>query len=763
MKSLARFFALLLFPLLPASSAVAQTASANLESLVAAPGVSGYEGVKGGPAEWIQKRAESLKPAPAVTVDALGNVLVTIEGTGPGPRRWIVAPIDEPGYVVSEITPDGYLRLQRLPQQSPQFLFDALHFAQQVSVLSRDGRRLPGVIAGLSVHLQPGRRDAPKMDHPDEMYVDIGASSEAEARKAGVDVLDPVVVSRRLYSLSNRLVAGAPVGDRYGAAALLELARLLNDRKFPGTVTLAFVTQQWLGGRGLRRVLEGVNADEMIYVGRLSASRAPATGVPLLAPGAGAPPQPPGSGVLIGASDAAKPLEGYAAEIQSMAREIGVKLQPAPAGALRFVGYLPPPKLPEKFAQLALPLEWPATPIETLSERDLDALVNLMERAVRGQLPNRGSASGAVADGFAQGPPHTPLPLEEVLKQLSVSYGASGHEAAVREKVLSLLPPWAKPETDASGNLILHFGASPAGGHADASRTAPPIVFVAHLDEIGYEVKAIEDDGRLEAAELGGGPPQYYVGHPVLVHSQQFTRDGVIELPAGWDTAQFAWPNYRSGAHARVDVGARTRAEAEAFGIHVGDWITIEKEYHALAGTRANARSFDDRVGCTALVEAVWALGPALPNRDVTFIWSTEEEVGLKGAAAASERLAAAGRTPQTVFAIDTFVSSDSPLENPRFAHAVLGEGFVVRAVDNSNVVPRALSDRVVAIARRHNIPVQYGVTGGGNDGSVFTRFGAVDVALGWPLRYSHSPAELVDTRDVHALADIVVALAKEW
>jgi len=141
--------------------------------------------------------------------------------------------------------------------------------------------------------------------------------------------------------------------------------------------------------------------------------------------------------------------------------------------------------------------------------------------------------------------------------------------------------------------------------------------------------------------------------------------------------------------------------------------------------------------------------------------------VGLRGAAKAAERLAAAsaasgGLPLKTVYAIDTFVSSDSPLENPRFAHALLGQGFVVRAVDNSNVVPREEADRVIDIARRNNIPVQYGVTGGGNDGSTFTRFGVVDVALGWPLRYSHSPAEVVDTRDVHALADIVVALAKE-
>jgi len=755
MRISARGFIAVMSFLLACGSIAAQHPGNELESLVAAPGVSGYEGVKGGPAELIRKRIETLQPAPGVGTDSIGNVLVTIEGTGPGPRRWIVAPIDEPGYVVSGITADGYLRLQRLPQLSPQFLFDALHFAQQVSVLSRSGRRVPGVIAGLSVHLQPGRRDGPKMDHLDEMYVDIGASSEIETRQAGVDVLDPIIVDRHLYNLSNWLEAGTAVGDRYGAAAMLTLAELLNDRKFPGTLTLAFVAQQWLGGRGLRRVLEGIKADEMIYVGRLPAARAPGTGTPPPAPAAG-------SGVLIGTSDATKPLEGFAAELQGMAHDIGIKAQAAPAGAIRFPASVPAPKMPARFAQLALPLDWPVTPIETLSERDLDWLVNLLERAVRGNLPNRGFSSGAEADGLAQGPPHTPLPLEEVLRRLSLAYGASGHEAAVREEVQRLLPPWAKPETDEAGNLILHFAGTRPGG----VESAAPVVFVAHMDEIGYEVKAIGDDGRLEAQELGGGSPQYFVGHTARVHSQQFTRDAIIELPAGWDTAQFTWPNYRGDARARVDVGARNRAEAEGLGIHVGDWITIEKEYHPLVGTRANARSFDDRVGCTALVAAVWALGPEIRNRDVTFVWSTEEEVGLRGAAKAAERLAAAsaasgGLRLKTVYAIDTFVSSDSPLENPRFAHALLGKGFVVRAVDNSNVVPREEADRVVEIAHRNNIPVQYGVTGGGNDGSTFTRFGVVDLALGWPLRYSHSPAEVVDTRDVHALADIIVELAK--
>jgi putative aminopeptidase FrvX len=191
--------------------------------------------------------------------------------------------------------------------------------------------------------------------------------------------------------------------------------------------------------------------------------------------------------------------------------------------------------------------------------------------------------------------------------------------------------------------------------------------------------------------------------------------------------------------------------------------MTVPKEYHKLLGTRASARAFDDRIGCAALVSAVWALGPDIKNRDVTFVWSTSEELGLVGAGALAKRLAAEGHAPQYVFAVDTFVSSDSPLESKRFGDALLGHGFVVRAVDNSNIVPPILVERVVSLARSQHIAVQYGVTGGGNDGSAFLEYGSTDVALGWPLRYSHSPGEVIDIRDLDALAKIIAAVARNW
>jgi putative aminopeptidase FrvX len=349
-----------------------------------------------------------------------------------------------------------------------------------------------------------------------------------------------------------------------------------------------------------------------------------------------------------------------------------------------------------------------------------------------------------------------------VIRALTEAYGASGHEEAVREEVKKLLPKWAqeKATTDAAGNLVLHVG----DGKRDEK--TPRIAFVAHMDEIGYEVRKIEDDGRLAVEVLGGGYLQYFLGHVVLVHSaKKGPVGGVLELPSGWDKPGFEWPSGPRSMDepAHVYVGTHSKEETEKLGIAAGDYVTVPKEYRPLLGTRANARSFDDRVGCAALITAVNAIGAELKGRDVTFVWSTEEEVGLKGAAAFAEQASKEGRVPDFVFAIDTFVSSDSPLESKRFGDAEIGKGFVVRAVDNSNVVPREYVDRVVALAKENGIPAQYGVTGGGNDGAVFLRYGSVDVALGWPLRYSHSPGEVIDTKDLDALSKIVEVLARKW
>jgi putative aminopeptidase FrvX len=518
----------------------------------------------------------------------------------------------------------------------------------------------------------------------------------------------------------------------------------INKPEIKGTLTIAFITQSWTGGRGLERILRETSPEEVIYVSRLSppkqAVRADAADIP-------------GDGVLLGVKTPTVEKPGIGAELKELAGRNQIPARLESVELPHLAGYVEPTPLPEGFVVAGIATKFPVTPAETMNLSDAVRLKELLYLYLAGK-PNGGLGGGGGSGCADCGPPFLGI--------LTEAYGASGHESAVREEITRLLPDWARTKlsTDKAGNLILHLG------EVNSKNKAIPIAFVAHMDELGYEVKSIEDDGRLKVEELGGTAPQYFLGHPVLIHTKTAGRlGGVLELPEGFNDPGFDWHSVEKAeaASIHVYVGTKSKAETEKLGIAVGDFVTVPKQYRPLLSTRANARSFDDRVGCAALVQAVRELGPDLPGRDVTFVWSTEEEVGLKGAAAFADNAAKEGRSPQFVFAIDTFVSSDSPLESKRFADAKLGAGFVVRAVDNSNISPSDDVDRVVALAHKNGIPVQYGVTGGGNDGSVFLRYGSVDVPLGWPLRYSHSPAEVIDTKDLDALGRIVEVIARDW
>jgi putative aminopeptidase len=715
----------------------------RLVEFVGTPAVSGYENQLG---DIVRSSLKDFHPV----TDNLGDVIVTI-GSG-APHRLIVTPIDEPGFVVSEITPDGYLRVQRLPP-----IFNEMYSAQPVRIETAAGKWIDGIVAGLSVHLQPGRTNPPRASDIENTYVDIGASSEAEVREAGVDILDPIVINRRLMNLAGEQ-SGASIGDRFGAAALVESLGHVDPTKIKGTLTVAFVGQQRTGARGLQRILTQTQADEMIYVGRLL----PGGPIPEMETLHRAPRREPGGGVLVGVQQTDGSVPGFAAELKQLADANKIPFASDYSANILPKSYLPVPQLPAKWAHLAIATSWTDTPAETIDLSDLQHLEDLLNIYVA--APRNGGfgmGSGSSSRDFEFGVPGKPPTTTAVLTALVKEYGVSYHEGPVRDRVKTLLPPWAKPETDDAGNLIFRLGTAPA------SSKTPRILVVAHMDEIGFTVKSISKDGRLEVEWRGGGDLSFFAGHPALVHTAKGDLDAIVELPNGWDTANFKWPSDArepgSTNPVRVDVGARTPAEVAKLGINLGDTITIPKAYRPLLGTRANGRSFDDRVGDTALISAVWALGAPLQDRDVTFVWSTGEEEGLIGAAKVAQRLAAEGHEPDFVFAVDTFVSADSPIESKRFGDAEIGKGFVIRAVDNSNIVPTALVERIIKLARANQIPIQFGVTGGGNDGSAFVRYGSVDIALGWPLRYSHSPAEVIDTRDVDSLVRIITVIAKSW
>lgn len=352
--------------------------------------------------------------------------------------------------------------------------------------------------------------------------------------------------------------------------------------------------------------------------------------------------------------------------------------------------------------------------------------------------------AGAALPARAQEATQRVAAAERLLERLIETYGVSGHEDAVRDLIRSELPAWAKPEIDTAGNLWVRAGKGGA-----------PVVIVAHMDEIGYEITAIQDDGTLDVAPKGGMFFSLWEGRPALIHTPAGAVPAIF-LPR--DSA--AAGTRRPVRPPRVDPGAGSRAAAEAMGIQVGQVITSPKEFTRLAGTRATGRSFDDRVGCAALLIALRRLDVARLRHEVIFVFSVREEVGLEGARAVANAL---GVTPARVHAIDTFVSSDTPLDPQQYGLAPIGKGPVVRALDNSAVASPAQVDSLVTLVRLAGYPIQTGATSGGNDGSTFLPYGVPDIAVGWPLRYAHSPAEVIDLKDVVGLSEVVRLIAERW
>jgi putative aminopeptidase FrvX len=707
------------------------TLFSDLKTFTETPAVSGYETDL---SSKIREQLSGLSPQS----DNLGDVVVTI-GSG-APHRLIVTSIDEPGFVVSGITPDGYLRVQRLPQAGLSPLWNELHSAEPVLIRTRDGRWANGAVAGLSVHLQPGRQHPPDLGDLDNVFVDVGATNPEEVRAAGIEVLDPLALDRTLYQVGSDKLSANAVQNRFGAAALLQVVRDIDRSKVKGTLTIAFANQQWTGSRGLTRLLEELKPDELVFVGPL-----------LKAPNSQPAVKKTGSGVVV--------ADGASTDVLQALKQAGDQLHvsvetEAAAPLIGGRSYGPATKFPAQTAHVGIPVAWQTMPSQYIDGRDLVGLVRVLEQYAQGEAKDVPIPAASAMPELSAGNRPSAAPSNiEVLKRMVEPYGASDHEAMVADAVAQLLPAWAKPTKDKAGNLILHWGPTSKG---------KGIVVVAHQDEIGFEVKSITDDGRLELISKGGGMPAFFAGHHVLFHTSAGVRAAVLELPQGWDQPRFQWGEERSFPFI-ADVGATSADEAAKLGFKVGDWATVPKKYRPLIGTRASARSFDDRIGCATLISAAWKLGPNLGDRDLTFVWSTGEELGLLGAGAFAQQRAAEGNPAKYVFAIDTFVSADSPIESKRFGDGLLGHGLVIRAVDNSNIVPHEDVNELLRLLNADRVPVQYGVTGGGNDGSAFVRYGTIDVAMGWPLRYAHSPVEVVDTNDLDALTNAVITVSKKW
>jgi len=629
---------------------------------------------------------EIMRALPGWKRDNLGNLILR-KGSG-SPRRVVACALDHPAFAVTEITDDGYLRLREAGAGRQHSLWIQFHEGQRIKVLTRTGT-VPGVVIVKSTHLQRARVPNAPVTTLDDLWVDVGATSQADVQRLGIEMLDPVVRDSEGWPFAG-FVAGSFAGMRVGCAAVAHAAQGKVDT---GETIFLLTTLRSFGHDGLEAALRSL--------GRVD-------GVTLLEQST----EGPGGSEGFSQRLVEKPL------------------------------YLPESTGLTSVTILAPRVRFPGTLVETVKVSDAEKLFTAVEKVA--------GVSFEPARRFVSFSLH-PSPTQRqdafsatanLLKSLADLPAVSGHERPVREAIIAALPAWARPltRTDNEGNLILEVGPE-----------RDSLMFIAHQDEVGFEVTNIADDGTVSLRTRGGLFQSLWEGQPALLH---LDRKGDSPLPGVFvprDTATTKQPEALTAWFGMDGEGLKKR------GVTNGSSVTAFKSATRLGSTRFTARALDDRAGSTALVLAARRITPATLKRKVIFAWSVREETGLEGAMALAKHY---GSLVKRVYSVDTFVSSDSPAESTRFAYAPLGRGAVIRGLDNSAVAPLPELDRILNIARGNAIPIQVGATNGGTDGSDFVRYGVLHVSLSWPGRYSHSPVEVLDLRDLQALEKLIYSIA---
>jgi len=665
------------------------------------------------------RTAPSLAAAlPGWEADRWGNVVLDV-GSG-SPQRIVACQLDRPGYAVSRITETGYLRVHRIGRGSDHPLWDQAWEAQQVRVLTEAGP-LAGVVARSNGHFAQQHRGETAIVSADDLWIDVGAESAADVESLGIRLLDPVARHLPPWTMRDG-VAGPDAGRRAGCAAVVSVAEAARRAGTTGGRTRWVLSaQSELGWVGLSSVVaRGGPVEEVVLVG-------------------------PGGPVSIDGPARRESL-GRLAEILD---DAGVMTVTHVAPAVRDPGAM----------------------IEVLTREEADRLRAAVAAAVGMSLPPGGAWSSAPERRALLARAHRPglATIAETLTDLVELHAVPGHEWPVRRYVLEHLPRWAREAAviDDIGNITVAVG-------PDRDTT----VFMAHMDEVGYEVASIARDGTVTLATRGGAVSSAWEGQTALLHfdpadAPSTARADGTDVSARWKQASLAaeappalrgvfltreHPEGKNPRDMRAWFGLDS-ATLVARGVSVGAAVTSHKEGLRIGANRFTARSLDDRSGSTALLEAVKTLDPSRVGSKVVFAWSVHEEGGLLGAAALARRL---GKSARRIYSVDTFVSSDTPLESDHFAYAPLGGGPVLRAIESSSVSPPAERTRVARIARAAGIDLQIGLTQGGTDGTRFTFYGAPNQGLSWPGRYSHSPGEVLDLRDLERLRDLIVAIALE-
>lgn len=341
----------------------------------------------------------------------------------------------------------------------------------------------------------------------------------------------------------------------------------------------------------------------------------------------------------------------------------------------------------------------------------------------------------------------------KLLKSLTDVDGIAGQEMAVK----ALMNDYLTPVSDE----IIEDNLGGIFGKKSATNGDKTLMVAGHLDEVGFIVTKIDNNGFLKFTPIGGWWNQVMLSQKVTITTDEGKKiRGII----GSKPPHVLSPEERKKTidmkEMFIDIGVKSKKEAEQFGIEIGNMVTPYSEFETLANQKyLTAKAFDNRYGCALAIDVLQNLKNEAIDINLMAGANVQEEVGLRGAKVAANKI-----KPDLAIAIDVAIAYDTPGMSGQVSDTAIGNGPVVIIMDASNIGHVGFTKHIKDVAKKHNITVQLDTTaGGGTDaGSIHVaNEGTPTVSIGVALRYMHSNVSVLHTDDYKNSVALVTEIVK--
>lgn len=334
--------------------------------------------------------------------------------------------------------------------------------------------------------------------------------------------------------------------------------------------------------------------------------------------------------------------------------------------------------------------------------------------------------------------------MKGLLRELCLINGTSGDESRVRNAIIEKVKDLCDYRIDNLGNLICF-----CKGKKSADKK---LMIAAHMDEVGFIVTYINEDGTLCFNEVGGVDTSVVIGRQVTVGSDAIS--GVIGATAIHNLSKEQRESTPKYSDMYIDIGAESREDAEKI-VSLGDSVHFDSEFTQLGKKYIKAKAIDDRAGCAAMIK----LMREGVEYDTYFVFNVQEEVGLRGSMASAFSVA-----PDFAIVLEATTASDIDGVGGAKRVCSLGNGPVVGFMDRSTLYDKELYRMAFDIADELEIPCQTKtmIAGGNDSGAIhISRGGVRTIAVSVPCRYIHSPSCVINAEDLENTLILTRELAK--